>query len=277
MTYDASEKSIFGAKPVELYEFIYTDRKQWRFTSAATEQQAYDTANVYTPAAIGRSKLIEDGEINKKNLQVFMPSDNEMTMAFIEYPPVEQVFLNVYRQHVTDVDTETVLLWKGRVVNWERTNSQATLHCESIATSILRPGLRRFYSSQCPHRLYGTQCGVIKTAFEVETTVDSLSVDGLQVSIAAMGAQVDHYYSGGTLEYFDDEGLLAKRALRDHTATVATMAARVKGLEAGSVVKIYPGCPRILTTCAEKFSNEINFGGTPFIPFINPFDAATLY
>lgn len=42
-------------------------------------------------------------------------------------------------------------------------------------------------------------------------------------------------------------------------------------IEVGTKLSLYAGCDKLNTTCNQKFSNILNFGGFPFIPNDNPF------
>ena len=50
-----------------------------------------------------------------------------------------------------------------------------------------------------------------------------------------------------------------------------TLSAPIPGLKAGDAFEAYPGCDHTLSTCADKFGNQLNYGGFPYIPVKNPF------
>ena len=49
----------------------------------------------------------------------------------------------------------------------------------------------------------------------------------------------------------------------------------IPGLAVSDIVVAAPGCSRKIDTCVNKFSNELNFGGYPYIPIKNPMGAGT--
>ena len=48
------------------------------------------------------------------------------------------------------------------------------------------------------------------------------------------------------------------------------------GLEVGTAVTLYPGCPRNTTAC-KLFNNLPNYGGFPHLPGKSPFDGSPVF
>jgi uncharacterized phage protein (TIGR02218 family) len=160
----------------------------------------------------------------------------------------------------------------GRILNVSWSGAAAQIHCESVYSSIKRPGLRRMYQKQCPHVLYSASCGVSAAAEKVTRTVSSIT--GLDVTVSSLSGFSDGYFAGGYIEWITG-GFTERRSIRGHTGNVLTVNFQPYGL-AGSV-DIYPGCDHTLTTCNTKYSNSANYGGMPYIPTKNPFDGTPVF
>jgi uncharacterized phage protein (TIGR02218 family) len=271
MTYNAKELSLYDSQPVELYEFIYAT-KVFRYTSA-DEQQSY-LGNSYSPAPLRRGEIDQTQEINRADLKIEALRDFDVAEEFIIYPPAEVMLLRVYRQHRGD--SETKLIWIGRVLNCEWSGGIATLTCEAVFTSLRRSGLRRTYGVQCQHALYGARCGVARNSYKATGTIASLSAN--VVTVLAAAAKPDGYFNGGMLTFLDVSGITHRRAITGHTGAVITLANAIRQLAETNSVDLFPGCDHTINDCHDKFDgNEENYSGMLHSPQLNPFDGKTLY
>lgn len=274
MTYDATENSAFDSEIAELYEFKFAN-SIWRYTSA-DEDQTY-LGQVYTAEDnLTRGSVDQTQEINKSNVKITLPYDNLVAKQFIIYPPEEVMSLIIYRTHRNDEDaTEVAIIWHGRVTNAEWSDSTVELVCEAIFTSLRRPGLRRRYQAQCPHILYGSQCTLTASLFELDAIVSSINNNIINVSFTI--PPIDGYLIGGIFIYTDDQGLVHKRAIESNISNEVTISYPIGTLDINDAIKINPGCRHNVEDCTDKFDNNINYGGFVYSPALNPFDGKTLF
>lgn len=266
MTYDARELSLESGEPVEMYHFVRGNTHS-RYTSA--KSAVTYLGETWEPALIQRDRIEFTTEKGRNNLKVATTRDFEIADLFRAMPPTDVILLTVHRMHVGEI--EGAVIWAGRVLNCEFTNSTASLTCEPISTSLQRVGLRRMYQRQCPHVLYGSQCKANKASFSVPVTVGS--VTGLVVTSASFGLYADGYFAGGYIDFVIN-GNTERRFITDHTGTSITLNLTLDGLAAGSSIVAYAGCDHSLATCNSKFNNAKNYGGMPFIPIKNPFSGS---
>ncbi len=270
MTYDAKETSSYGGSPVELYEFkqgpVY-----YRYTSG--DAMATYLGQAYQPASIRRGSLEQGQELNRTELVINAPRDLSVADLFRVYPPTEVVLLTIRRQHRNDSDT--AIIWQGRLLNVMWRDSEAELTCESINTSLRRIGLRRKFGRQCPHVLYGVQCRVNQLSYKTSGTITAIS--GNTVSAAAFAGYADDWFSGGPIEWLRDDGVLDRRMITAHTGDTVTLSAPFVGLAIGHSMDGFPGCGHSLAICDSKFGNGINYGGWPFSPASSPFGGKTVF
>lgn len=270
MPYNTIETSIQDGQPVELYEFRH-GLNVYRYTSADTDQVF--SGNTYTAVPLSRNAIEATQEIARGALNLNCARTLPLLDLFNPLPPSDVVTLTVRRFHRDD--SEAVVIWMGRVLNISWAGLQASIRCESVYTSIQRPGLRRMYQKQCPHVLYSAQCGVNRAVFRETLAVASIS--GLAITLTGLGAFAAGYFAGGFIEYVGAAGEIERRAIRGHSGAVLTINFQAVGLTVGASVDVFPGCDHALGTCDSKFGNRLNYGGMPYIPTKNPFGGAPIF
>lgn len=268
MTYSAYESSLELGTPVELYEFVQGIQR-WNYISGA--DSIIRLGQVYTPMPVKRDRIKQTNDIFKDALKLTFPRDDPFASQFLGFAPEEVTTLTVLRGHYGDPDNEYIVYWKGRVVGAKATGNEIHVECESVFTSIKRPGLRARFEYGCRRTLYARGCNVNRELYKLTGSVLSIS-GGITVAVSGAALQPAGYYTGGLLVAPNG----ATRFLTAHTGDQVTMARPISGLVGGMSVSIYPGCDHLRATCRNKFNNEDNFGGFPFIPTRNPFDGSSI-
>lgn len=246
----------------ELYLFALGEQ-EWRFTDS--EQPVLFGGEIWTPLAIRRSAVESTADATRASIQVFLP---QSVSLFGLWPGDLPTSLTIFR--------EGAPLWKGRIAAAVANGPEVTLECESVFTSLRRPGLRARYSRLCIHPLYGPGCLVDRQLFEI--VEEAASTEGQTY-------EVDHsseadYFLGGMLEINGAWWFILGQ--EDDALTVSRF---LPGIPAGwgnswgyywsvIVVRLYPGCNRTRDHCIERFDNVANFGGFPWLPSRNPFDGS---
>lgn len=265
---------------IEFYRFAQSGQV-WTYTSGDTPVE--HNGETYTPAPIERSQIEQSNEINRSNLSITLPRTNALAAEFLTDTSDFITSVTLYRQ----IDGSTVVLWKGRVASAKASISEVTIECESIFTSLRRPGLRARYQRACRHTLYGRGCNVDKTLFALTGIVDAVTDAVITVPEAA--GQADGYFTGGMMETYDG----IARWITQHSGTSITLSRPIPGFADrltetgwglswgkywnGQVgVILYPGCDRTRQTCNDRFNNINNFGGFSWIPRRNPFDGNSI-
>ena len=268
MTFDTRELGPVTSRPVELFKFIgnYTT---YRFTSWGVD--VTNTDGTYTAIPIKRSK-VEQGSQEEDNIymDIELPYSEQIVAdyAFADAPP--QLDFELYRAHPEDFN-DTLLLWSGKTLSWSIKGRVAKLRIPSLFNYLLGslcPSPK--YQAPCNHVLYDDRCGVDPTSYESTTTVSAIS--GTVVTLTAQPF-ADNLMPAGEL-VFTSGG--ERRMIASTNGTAVTVTSRFANLQVGDTVTIRQGCDHTFTTCKDKFSNGINFGGFPLVPFKNPFTTDTL-
>ena len=270
MTYATIETSAQSGRPVELYDFSIGSA-HYRYTSS--DGDVSYGGNTYAAVPVARSAVEATNENARLALNITCDRSLGVLALFSTMPPEEIVAVTVRRLHAGD--GEAVTMWIGRVLNVTWNPSSASIHCESVYTSLKRNGLRRIYQKACPHVLYGVCCTLDRGDFVSVKTVSS--VTGNSLVIASMGAFADGYFAGGYLEWERTAGVFDRRAIRSQVGGEVVISFQIPGLVATESVNLYPGCDHTLATCTSKFSNQLNYGGMPYFPDKNPFSGTPIY
>lgn len=251
MTFEQAEIAS-GAKPVECYLFQTADTV-WRYTSAASNVVIGE--DTYVAVAIGRKNLELNDESAKQSLGIECGRDLPLLNVFIDMP----ITVTIYRVY-GDV---SAVIWKGRVITKSFAGERGTINCESVFTSMKRPGLRRKYQILCPHVLFGSGCNVSRDTYAVSCVV--VSATGTSVVVDTVGGHPNQWFKAGFLRSGNQY-----RTINSQSGTTLTMD-RPMDVEPDDALTIFPGCQHTMAECADKFDNLINYGGWPWIPAINPF------
>lgn len=269
MTFAAHEES--QGTPAEIYEFRRGISEIYRMTSHDVDI-TYLT-NVYSTTTIKRTADEQSHEMERNTLKVTVSREELVALNFIQFPTSEIITLTVWKGHIDDNDNQFNVVWQGRLLAAEFKGSMCELTCEPIFTSLKRPGLRRSFSGQCPHILYGGQCQVNNQTFRQDGVLTS--VLGLTIVALEWNAFATGYFAGGYTFYNNVEFRTIKESNADGTLTLNAPYDSEVGV--GSTVQAFPGCLHSMTDCDTKFSNIVNYGGFPHIPPKNPFGGTILY
>lgn len=265
MSYSAIETSTQDGSPIELYTFAQGTR-YWRFT---TSPETFTHASIeYVSSSISRDRIKQTSDVLKDSLKLEFPRGDAFANQFLGFAPDIVTTVTVMRGHVGD--NEFIPYWKGRVIAAVASGNKIELACESVFSSIQRPGLRARYELTCRHALYSARCGVTPEALQVVGTVSAAS--GVTISVPAAAGFANGYFTGGMMKTPDESA----RFIVAHSGGVLTVQRPFSDLAVGSSVRLFPGCDHMQSTCAGKFNNLDNFGGFPWIPIRNPYDGRSI-
>ena len=271
MAYADFEESVSGGYPVELYSFI-RESNRWDFNSSEGDLNIGGIDYLSVP--IQRDSTEQNQEMPRKSINIEVARNvNTFLDQFIAAPPTAITLVTIRRYHAPLEDF--VIVFQGRILNIRFDEIRATVRCEPSYTSLKRPGLRRLYSKNCPHVLYGPICGVNSAAFKVTATL--LGVVGTSLNAAAFAGFSDGYFTGGFVSYVDTNGDNNRRFILDHVGTTITLDLPIPTLAGGANIDAFPGCTRTLAICNNRFANEDNYGGQPFYPEKNPMRGSPIF
>lgn len=245
----------------ECYRFADT-AGVWRYTSADTDQLA-DLGDgaiaTYVSAAIGRGELAYGPEEGRRSLEVTLPRDMPLAARFIGAASQIAMTVTLWRRYAS-ADAWT-LLWSGRVLTGALAGHHLRLRCEPASVAMKRTALRRLYSCNCPHVLYGPECKATP-----QSVIETVSWVASSTLMYLTGNTDYSDYSGGWLVAPDGVAHMIKVGGGNSIETIYP-----SGLAVGQQFQMFKGCDHSIQTCQARFANTNNFGGYPWIPKKNPF------
>jgi len=264
VTYLDDELSTSDGSRTELFEFIGPGTT-WRRTSAAAD--VVYGGNTYTARAGLRAGVIGIGTTSESAaLELSLPVSDAVISAYGFGSPQRSLRLKVIWLQERSGAAETV--WDGEVIAISPVGAMASLRSVSqvgarLSTPIPAISIQR----QCQHFLYDDRCRVDRAAFDVATTVSSIS--GYNVTVASVGGNPDDWFKAGEIVRASDG---ERRTIVGNVGAVLSLIAPFATLNATDSVTLYAGCAHTVEVCRDKFSNVLNYGGHAQIPSSNPFD-----
>ena len=257
-----SETSVHDGEPIELYTFT-SPTTTYRYTSNPVDIEV--AGNTFVAIPMERSSLEGTSQDDSPVLQITMPVTIQLIQdyAFDIAPRT----LDLLLERIQTPTGIAATAWQGQVTAIAIRQRVATIRVPSrFGVGLNQPVPDVFYQSQCNHSLYDSRCQVVRNSFRVQTTVSSVS--GTSVTVGSVGANPNDYFKAGEIVRTTDG---ERRLITAQTGTVLTLNFPFRALNATDAVEIFAGCDRLITTCRDKFSNVVNFGGHPLIPGINVF------
>lgn len=263
MSFSSIINSIFGAKPVDLYEFTHGSTV-WRYCGG--QENITYLGNVFAKIAIKRTAHVQENEMAKDAIKVSVPLDTPVSQLYLSGSPEAAVGLTIYRAHYGDA--EVICAWKGRIVLPVWNEYTCELSCESIYTKSRKQGCRARITRQCRVDLYGTECGVSKAAYGVSALITGVDSTKTIITVASGTSGISEVgrFAGGEMS----SGAVS-RTILSHDGTSIKLMAPVQDLAAGGYITLYPGCDRTLATCTGRFSNLANYRGYAWLPSKDPY------
>lgn len=279
MTLDEIEASVSDGRPYFLYLFR-EGAEAWRFTSRESDWLSPPGAadgggapQLWAARPIAHERVRQSGDASRVDMKIAMPRSDVFARRYLGPRDNQQTTVTVYRGH-EQLPSVTAVYWKGRVTAAALDGERIELRCESLLTTLQREGLPARFARLCRHAHYGRGCRLVLADHLVAATATAIT--GRTVTVTEAAGEADGHYTAGILQF---EGLSGFIARHEGTALelldpAPSLAAALAG--GAQSVSIAPGCDLRLSTCQDKFSNTLNFGGFPDIPSQNYFDGLSL-
>lgn len=266
MTYDASETGAHSGSPIEGYKFEGTSASYY-YTSA--EQDVTINGQLYTAAEIGRNAIKsgtqDDGDLD---IELTVPYDLPLVLAYAYGVSPPDLTVTIFRYHDgDDPATDFVTIWKGIATGFSITGHTARIRVPSIFSTLLSGEIPTvYYHNPCNHVLYDARCKVVRASYLQTTTVSSITDD--TTIVVADDGFADNYLVAGEI---NNTTKGERRLIVDNVSNTITLGFPFSDVDIGDTVELVAGCDHSFATCGSKYSNKVNYGGFPFVPYDNPF------
>ena len=248
--------------PVELYHIWHDGGGHWYYTSGDISV-TYSGAK-YEPASLERSQVTYDSTLGVVTMEIKTSYLTDTVLEYISINPVEILWVSVMKLHREQSPLEADVVFIGQIKDVSFKGANAAVNCVGFEYFLKQVIPRRRYQLTCNHQLFDDCCSLVKEDYKIEATI---TLDGTQtiLSSATFALQDDNYFTAGSVDFGVDS-----RTIVNHSGADITLIYKIKDLEGGDTVNVYPGCDRRLETCRDKFDNIINSLGFLFIPTENP-------
>lgn len=242
--------------------------------SAATPQE-------WTPAQITHGEITQSAAWEKRSIQVHLPVTDERLRRY--FTTAAAVRIGV---HICRFNTEKLL--DGEVLNFAtdgHVKASGVFGLLSFSDQAITGDItpepflsdqsvpRHFFERRCNH-VFGAAgtCNVDLTAHRQDGDITALDRLAFRITTDIVPPTPTHY-TGGTIRHPATGQLLGIVSSDDAgpggTARV-TLRSWPPEWTTGQSVQLTAGCFRTVADCRDKFSNEANFGGFPWVPNRNP-------
>lgn len=238
----------------ELYEFSIGS-EIFRYTSGRDDFTF--NGNIYTAQAITRNEISKSFE--NESASIVIPQFLAPAPLFRAVNPITTVKAVILRSN-------GVKLFVGSIAS-------CSFNIDKGEANIKLVSLQGMMKSTIPNRTYGTGCsfdlfddGCSKNRENYKLTLTNAVLNNINTTITstALSSAANGYYTGGYVELGNERDYIIS-----HAAGVLTLLYPLQTYN-GQNINVYPGCDKILETCKNKFNNEKNYGGFPFVPSKNP-------
>lgn len=266
MSFVAREISQQHGQPIRLYLFR---RGAFRWAYCTADRDITVNNQIFKGNCQVSDEGIEfTGTSSIDTVTLTMPSSLELAQVYRGTAPSDKIYLTVWDYHYQDDDY--LVSWMGAIYNVKFPEDHlAEVTCQSISASMDQPGLRLRWQRGCPYSLYDRRCKVDEVGFLTKGTVNSMS--GLTINVASAADFPAGWFAGGYLEWEIGQGVFERRGIRNHSGASLILLGGTFGLSLGQSINYYPGCPRTMAACSNKFNNILNYGGVSALPGTSPF------
>lgn len=285
MTFDVLETSDFS-QPVEFLT-VKNGSENWYYTNSNIAETI--GARTFAPLAYTRTEPVFSKDTSDGQIKFTFPSNLPIVEFYETIPSSNISSITIERRHRNDPDAGVQIFWKGTVASVKRDGDFATIL--TVPSTQLPSQVPRYtYSALCNWFLFQDRCGLTREQWRhvgpvvtigTAPNTNIITVTGLRDQAAILAdsisptygtsQQIDDYWLGGYVTNADGE----KRAIYETDVDGVPDRIRLlqpfRNLEVTDTVNVYAGCDRTRATCAAKFANQLNHGGFPDIPILNPF------
>ncbi len=264
------EASIASGRPIELFQFD-VGATTYRYTSA-TGDVVFASFTWTALPGLRRNKIVKSSESRQSRIELEIPTSNDIPQLFLGIQPAVSVNVTISRIHEVMSPSGALVIFKGVVSSSQSKDEISTLLLTPFNEIFNREFPRNTYQGLCNHVLYDSRCQVVAGSFDLVASVTAQANNGGTISVAGAGSVVDPTgskpFQGGYVINADGDDF---RLILDQIGDDLTLLLPFRNSVLSTTVTVQQGCDHSLTTCRDKFSNVVNYGGFPYIPSVNPF------
>ena len=158
----------------------------------------------------------------------------------------------------------TLNVFAGRVAELSITGTEVQMQVKDDLELLNVQMPHNLFMAPCRHTLYDAGCGLSRAAL---TVTGNVTANSSTTAVNCNLGQAAGYFTQGVMAFTSGQMNGVVRTVKVHTTGVLVPTLPLPYVPAaGDHFTVRPGCDRTRATCNATFSNEGNFGGTPYIP-----------
>jgi len=203
----------------------------------------------------------------QEHLTVTLPGDHDFPAQYTTIAPGQVGTLTIQAYHFSD-PSDVRVIYKGlvRAVAFTSDMSKSQLSVVPISDAFDKEIPQRTFQAACNNVLYDTDCKVSSGSFQY--VGNCTAVAGNVVTIAGLNAAKG---TGWGTSGFIAFGVQDYRLILSQDGDDCTLSLPFYADVLDESLDVFAGCDHTIATCDTKFTNEINFGGSPYVPTKNIF------
>jgi len=258
----------------DLYTITLASGQVLRYTDAGIQIYAGGVNYSASGPLIKRTgvRIVRGIEVDTLSVTFYAGVDDtllgEPVLAFIAGGGFDGASLTLARAFMPDWGGSvvgTVMRFIGRVAGVEADREQATVEVKSPLELLDTKVPKGVYQPGCLRTVYSADCGVNRSLFE---TSGQVLADTTALRIHTNLSAGNGWFDQGVIRFVNGGNAGVARTVRRQSGD--GVVSLILGLPAvpapGDQFLIYPGCPRTLDACTNKFGNRGRYRGMPFIP-----------
>lgn len=149
--------------------------------------------------------------------------------------------------------------------------TSAEIECQSFLYLLNQQMPKGLLQTNCRWPLFSAGCTLNQATYTFTNTVGAGSTQSV-INAATTFSQASGYFTQGVLKFVSGQNLNLSTLVKLHAGQVLDLSpALLFPVQVGDEFTVSAGCDHTLGTCQKTFSNNLNYGGAPFIP--NPENA----
>jgi uncharacterized phage protein (TIGR02218 family) len=179
--------------------------------------------------------------------------------------------IEIWRVNWADT-AQRVLMMSGSIGEVRRGDAAFTAELRSLA-HYLNQEQGRTYQYACDATLGDARCGVAVASATYTGTgaVTAVEAGWYKFATSGLGGYAAEWFTGGLLTWTSGANIGRQMEVKGHAlsgavATLELWRSMSSAVTAGDAFTVVAGCDKTFATCRDKFANQANFRGFPYIP-----------
>ncbi len=225
----------------------------------------YDGVTYVAGTGISPSAIKTSGSAAVDNLDITgLLNASGVTDADIIAKKYDNAEIYIFLVNYNDLTMGDIKLARGRIGEIEVQDNVFTAEFRSLGQYLQHKVGERF-SAKCRADLGDTQCGVTLASYTDSAAVTSVT-DRANFGASAL-IEADGYYNYGKLTWTGGNNNGYVMEVKVYTTGVIELLQKMPyEIQVGDAFDVSAGCDKSASTCANTYSNIVNFRGEPFLP-----------